>query len=66
MNSNPKNITCPHCQSKLKIGINCFHDEENLSLKCKKCKKVVLPTLSNQDDEMPKSTSVNKRSFVYD
>lgn len=69
MSSNPKNILCPHCKSKLKIGVNCFHNEENLSLVCKICTKIVLPTLSSHDDDMPKTTNtknMGRRNFAYD
>lgn len=58
-----KNITCPHCQCKLKIGLNCYNDNDNCSLICKKCQKIVLPTIIAHDESMPKSNFYGKRNF---
>jgi RNase P subunit RPR2 len=58
---NTKSMICSHCNTRLKIGVNCRH-EQDLSLLCGKCGKIVYPV--NEKQELTVTRSNNKRNYV--
>lgn len=49
-----KRIVCPHCRAAHLPGSG-YHFNENLSMICDECKKVIFPTVENDEVGIPKA-----------
>jgi RNase P subunit RPR2 len=59
-----KSIMCPNCATTLTIGVNCKH-EDDLSLICGVCNKVVFPVNQIQENTIVRNTNyTNNISYM--